>query len=275
MPYRYANYFVGFTLLVIIVGFWGSYFAPIAEVPHAFHVHAFTATSWVVLLMFQHWSIHGGRRNAHRVAGKLSLFLFPFLIVGFVMIIDFSARSFVANENPAARFLAPSFAFSMLFAILAYLILYYQALRNRRNVWLHAGYMLTTPLVLFESPFSRIMQDHLPFLVFTGSEFPQRVLDAIVISMAMAIAFAMVMYLRDRKYGVPFLVAAILMLLQAVSMYVGTSVEWVRQGFAAYAGIPTPVTVLVGFLLGAAVSWIGWRPVRRAMPPGAQAPLTS
>lgn len=275
MPYRRANYFVGFTLLVIVIGFWSSYFAPIADVPHAFHVHAFTATSWVVLLMFQSWSIHSGRRNVHRVAGKLSLFLFPFLIVGFVMIINVSAVSFAANENSTARFLGPSFGFSMLFAILAYLILYYQALRHRRNVKLHAGYMLTTPLVLFESPFSRVMQDHLPFLVFTGSEAPQRILDAIVISMAMAIAFAVVMYVRDRKYGVPFLVAAILMLLQAVSMYVGTSVEWVRQSFAVYAGFPTTVTLLVGFLLGAAVSWIGWRPVGRAAPPAARAPLTS
>ena len=68
--------------------------------------------------------------------------------------------------------------------------------------------MLATPLVLFESPFSRVMLDHLPFLVFTGTGFPQRILDAIVISMAMAAVFALAMYLRDRKTGVPFLVAA-------------------------------------------------------------------
>jgi hypothetical protein len=116
------------------------------------------------------------------------------------------------------------------------------------------------------------MQDHLPFLVFTGSEFPQSILDAIVISMAMAIAFAMVMYLRDRKYGVPFLVAAILMLLQAVSMYMGTSVEWVRQSFTVYAAIPATATLLFGFLLGASVAWLGWRPIRRTMPPATQAP---
>jgi hypothetical protein len=275
MPYRQANYFVGFTLLVILVGFWGSYFSPIAKVPHAFHVHAFTATSWVALLMFQIWSIHNGRRHLHRLAGMLSLVLFPFLIVGFVMIINVSAESFAANVRPNARFLGPSFGLSMLFAILAYLILYYQALRNRRNVKLHAGYMLTTPLVLFESPFSRVMLDHFPFVVFTGSEFPQRTLDAIAISMAMAIAFSVVMYLRDRKSGVPFLLAAILMLLQAVTMYVGTSLEWVRQGFTAYAGVPATVTVLGGFLLGAAVSWLGWNSVERSVRPVAQAPAAS
>lgn len=259
MPYRHANYFMAFVLAVLVTGFWNSYFRPIAEVPLAFHVHAFTATSWVVLLMVQNWGIHSGRRKLHRIGGMLSLFLFPFLITGFVMIINKTAADYVTGTRDNDSFLGPSFALSMLFAIIAYLVLYYQALRNRRNVRLHAGYMLTTPLVLFESPFSRVMLTYLPFLVFTGSEFPQRVLDAIVISMAMSIAFAIVMYLRDRKSGVPFLVAAGLMSLQAVSMYVGTSIDWVRAGLAVYATIPAPVTLVAGFLLGAAVSWLGWK----------------
>ena len=263
VPYRYANYFVAAVFVVIVAGFWGSYFVPIAEVPTAFHVHAFTATSWVLLLLFQNWSIRARRRDLHKIGGILSLVLFPFLIVGFVMIINVSAASYAADEHPVDRFLTPSFALSMLFAIVAYLVLYYLALKNRNNVKLHAGYMLTTPLVLFESPFSRIMLDHFPFLIFTNSDYPQIILDSIVISMAMAIAFALIMYLRDRRWGVPFLVAAGLMFLQAISMYVGTSIQWVRQGFGAYAAIPDTVTIITGFVLGAAISWLGWQSVSR------------
>lgn len=259
MPYSHAKYFVGFVFLVILVGFWDSYFIPIVEVPTAFHVHAFTAMAWVVLLLFQDWSIRSRRRNLHKIGGLLSLFLFPFLIVGFVMIINVSAEGYATNASATARFLGPSFGLSMLFAIVAYVVLYYLALANRNNVKLHAGYMLTTPLVLFESPFSRIVLSYLPFLVFTGSAFPQRILDAIVICMGLAIAFAVIMYLRDRKSGLPFLIAACLMLLQAVSMYVGTNVEWVRQGFNAYASIPDAMTLLAGFMLGAFVSWSGWK----------------
>lgn len=266
MPYPYARWFVGFTLLTIVVGFWTSYFAPIREVPTAFHVHAFTATAWVILLLVQDWSIRQRRRVLHRVGGILSLCLFPFLIVGFVMIINVSAAEYVAAESPVSVFLGPSFALSMAFAILAYLVLYYQALKHRNNVRLHAGYMLTTPLVLFESPFSRVLLLYLPFLVFTESGFPQRILDAIVISMGIAIAFGMVMYLRDRKGGLPFLVAAALISIQAVTMYVGTSIGWVRDAFAVYAQIPVPATLVTGFLLGAAVSWLGWTrfPTRRS-----------
>ena len=270
MPYRWAKYFVGLTLAVIIIGFWNSYFVPIAEVPTAFHVHAFTALSWVSLLLFQDWVIRSRRRHLHRIGGMLSLFLFPFLIVGFVMIINVSAAGYAANEVPLARFLGPSFGLSMLFAIFAYLTVFYLALRHRRNVVLHAGYMLTTPLILFESPFSRIIVSYLPFLVITGSEFPQRILDAIVISMTLSIVFALFLYLSNRRSGFPFLVAAGFMILQAVAMYAGTNIAWVRQGFAAYASVPDSLTIMVGFGLGAAVSWFGWRSVGgHSVPAGA------
>ena len=127
MPYRHAKFFVGFVFVVIIIGFWSSYFVPIAEVPTAFHVHAFTAMIWVALLLFQDWAIRSRRRNLHKIGGILSLFLFPFLIVGFTMIINVSAAGYVADDNALARFLGPSFGLSMMVAILAYLTLYYQA----------------------------------------------------------------------------------------------------------------------------------------------------
>ena len=274
MPYRHARYFVGFVLVSIVVGFWSSYFAPIAEVPAAFHVHAFTAMTWVILLLVQDWAIHSRRRHLHRIGGMLSLFLFPLLIVGFVMIINVSAAGYAANESPVARFVGPSFALSMFIAIVAYLTVFYLALKNRRNVRLHAGYMLTTPLILFESPFSRIILANMPFLIFTGSEFPQRILDAIVIAIGISVAFALVLYLRDRKTGIPFLVAGCFLFAEGVAMYVGTNIEWVRQAFETYARIPTELTILVGFSLGAAVSWLGWKsvdsrplPVEAAMSP--------
>ena len=266
MPYRHAKYFVGFVLVVIIIGFWDSYFVPIAGVPMAFHVHAFTAVIWVALLLFQDWTIRSRRRNLHKIGGMLSLFLFPFLIVGFTMIVNVSAAGYAANENEVARFLGPSFGLSMMVAILAYLTLYFLALKNRKNIRLHAGYMLTTPLILFESPFSRIILSDLPFLVFTGSEFPQRILDAIVIAIGISVAFALFLYLRDRKSGIPFLIAAIFLLVESVCMYVGTNIDWVRQGFEAYARIPTALTLLIGFLLGAAISWFGWKSIDRGVP---------
>ena len=47
MPYRHAPYFVGFVLLVIMAGFWASYFAFGGAIPLAFHVHAISSMMWL------------------------------------------------------------------------------------------------------------------------------------------------------------------------------------------------------------------------------------
>ncbi|WP_237065854.1 hypothetical protein [Microbulbifer guangxiensis] len=258
MPYRHARYWVSFVLIVILVGFWDSYFTTLKTVPLAFHAHAITALAWVFLLLLQDWSIRSRRRNLHRIGGTLSLFLFPFLIVGFVMIINMTAANYAANENEIFRFLGPSFALSMLIAITAYLTLFYLALKHRRNTRLHAGYMLSTPLVLFESPFSRVIMGMMPFLIITGSEIPQRILDAIATAMMISAVFGLLMYLRDRKGGVPFLLAAIFLVIETICIYMGTHIQWVRQGLEYYAQIPAELTVASAFLLGTAVSWLGW-----------------
>ena len=57
MPYRQAHWFVGGVLLIILAGFWFSYFTA-AAVPLAFHVHALSASAWLLLLLVQHLAIH-------------------------------------------------------------------------------------------------------------------------------------------------------------------------------------------------------------------------
>jgi hypothetical protein len=260
MPYRHAHYFVGFVLLVILVGFWASYFAPIATaLPLAFHVHAITAMTWLAFLIAQSVAIHRRMNALHRQIGLASFALFPLLIVGLTMIINLSARRYAGNESPFIAFAGPSFAIGMAIAIAAYLVLFYQALRHRRNVKLHAGYMLATPLILFESPFSRVMDAFLPWLNVIGSEGPQGLFDTILISDTMATIFALALYLRDRKHGAPWLVAAAFMMVQGVVMWITPGNAALGAMLRAYAAVPEPVTLLIAVALGAAACWLGWR----------------
>ena len=75
MPYKYGHYYVGFVLAVILTGFWASYFRIIGGVPFAFHVHAFSATSWLLLLILQSLSIHQRHNAFHKLAGLASFVL--------------------------------------------------------------------------------------------------------------------------------------------------------------------------------------------------------
>jgi hypothetical protein len=258
MPYRHANWFVGLTLAVIIAGFWPSYFTQFGTAPAAFHMHAITSTVWVALLMVQVWSIQNRKNSLHKAVGKASLILFPFMIVGFVAIINHTAWRLANEANPVTAAFAPSFGVGMASAIVMYLVLYYLALRQRRTIALHAGYMLMTPAVLFESPFSRILLDHAPFLIFTGSGFPQIVLDSIVISMGLVVVFCLGLYAFNRKHGAPFLLTAIMIAIQAALMYFAPSIGVLRTGMEAYASLPDMLTLIAAFAIAAAVTWAGW-----------------
>ncbi len=267
MPYRHAHYFVGFVLLVTAAGFWASYFTRIGGVPLAFHVHAFSATSWLLLLIAQSLTIQNRRAGVHRLMGRASFALFPLLIAGFVMIINVSAQRYAAAESPFITQLGPSFGIGMVVAIAAYLVLFYGALRYRGNIRLHSGYMLATPLILFESPFSRMMDQFFPWMNFIGSEGPRAVLDTIVISDGMATLFALAMYFRDRRHGAPWLIAAGFMMFQAFAMFTAHRWPGVEEAFTVYAAIPPAVTILAGVLLAAATGWAGWQRGKKVRTP--------
>jgi hypothetical protein len=100
----------------------------------------------------------------HRAIGKSSLLLFPFLIGGLFAIIDVTASNFAAGRGPVTMMFGGSFLLGLLVAVAAYVLLYYRALKYRRKVWLHSGYMLGTPLILWESPFSRLLNGFVPGL---------------------------------------------------------------------------------------------------------------
>lgn len=270
MPYRYGHHFVAFTLLVILTGFWATYFAPFGrDMPLAFHVHAATSSTWLLLLIAQSVVIHRRMHALHRTLGLASFVLFPLLMLGFAMIINVSAERFAARESDFITALGPAFGLGMLVAMAAYLTLFYQALRQRRNVRLHAGYMLATPMILFESPFSRAMDQFFPWMNFIGSEGPRGLLDTIVVSNAMVTAFALFLYFRDRKHGAPWLVASAFMTLQSAVMWLSPEWSWAGDLFDLYARIPAPVSASLALLAGIAAGWFGWQaaPARKRKAP--------
>ena len=275
MPYRHAHYFVGFVLLVIFGGFWASYFSLVGgAMPLAFHVHAATSMSWLLLLIVQHVAIHRRANALHKQIGRASFVLFPLLMLGFVMIINVTAARYAAQESAGILYRGPAFGIAMGIALAAYLTLFYLALKHRRNVRLHAGYMLATPLILFESPFGRLMDQYIPWLNLIRTDGPHAVLSSIAFSDGLAIVFAMTLYFMDRKHGAPWLVASSFIGIQAVATWFAPAIPGIGPAFGAFAAIPDGVTITAGLAAGAAAGWLGWKagsPAKRTVPLPAQA----
>lgn len=169
MPYRNAPYYMLAVIAVILAGFWASYFSIWGDVPWQFHAHGVAASIWVLMVLFQSWAVHKDQLPVHRIVGKSSLILFPFLIGGLTAIIDVTAKKYVNGDMIATTF-GGQFLIGLSLAIAAYVVLYFRALKHRRKVWQHSGYMLATPLILFESPFSRILGTWVPAREYRGPQ---------------------------------------------------------------------------------------------------------
>lgn len=259
MPYRTAPYWLLLTIAVIAVGFWPSYFAKVGSVPWQFHAHGVAATLWVAMVLAQTVLVGKQQLPLHRAIGKTSLILFPFLIGGLMGIIDYTAKNFGSGEDPVRTALGGSFAGGMMVAAIAYLTVYYLALKHRRKVWLHAGYMLTTPLILFESPFSRILTMYVPGFIVTGPDTFDRILPAILWSMALAMAFAAAVWLRYREKARPFLVVGGFIAAEMLVMWLAPGNPAMEGVLRVIADVPSAAVVLTGMALGAAASWLGWQ----------------
>ncbi|MCA1653624.1 MAG: hypothetical protein LC656_05435, partial [Sphingomonadales bacterium] len=140
------------------------------HVPWQFHAHGAASSLWVMLVGTQSWTAHHKQLPLHRAAGKASLLLFPFLIAGLCAIIDVTAKGYVAGNDPVRAMFGAQFLIGLSVAAAAYVTLYYRALKYRRKVWLHAGYLLGTPIILFESPFSRILSAFVPAFALHGPQ---------------------------------------------------------------------------------------------------------
>jgi hypothetical protein len=268
MPYPRAHYYVAIVMAVIVAGFWPSYFSVWGSVPWQFHAHGVAASAWVLMVAGQSWTAHHRQLPLHRTIGKASLFLFPFLIAGLSAIIDVTAKGYVAGDGPSRIMFGGSFLIGMAVAIAAYVTVYYRALRYRRKVWVHAGYMLTTPLILFESPFGRILNGFVPGFAIRGLDDLHLIMPAILWSMALELLVVAAIWLKYRERAAPFLVAAIFIAAQMATMGLMSDSQILKSLLALLGAVPSAAVVGTGFVIGALTSYAGWMAGKRPVPTG-------
>lgn len=258
MPYKYAPHWTALMVIITIAGFWPSYFVAITEVPLAFHVHAFTAMAWLFLIIAQSIAIQRRKNALHKTLGKASFVLFPLVIFGMFMILNNMAQRYANAPTEVDLVTGPGFSFMMMIATAAFLVLFYYSLKHRRNVRLHAGYLLATPLILFESSFGRLQDRIFPWLNVIDSEWPHAFMDSIPINNTMATVFALALYFMDRKNGAPWLVVSGFLTAHSL-MWFAPYFELPAKTLQLYALIPPNVGLMVGLLAGIAVTYFGWK----------------
>jgi hypothetical protein len=267
VPYPRAHYYVLAVILVIIGGFWPTYFSVVRTVPWQFHAHGIAASLWVIMVAAQSWTAHHKRLPLHRLVGKSSLLLFPFLIAGLAAIIDLTGKAYVAGGDPFRTMFGGSLLMIVAIAMAGYVTIYYRALKYRRTVWVHSGYMLSTPLILFESAFHRLLMWYVPgFAVNDLADFPVFV-PGIACAMAVELAIIAMIWLQFREKAKPFLVAAGFIVAQMLAMTLLKDVQLLKLALSLIGHLPSALVVAGGFAVGALTSWAGWNAGKRTAIP--------
>lgn len=270
MPYARAPLYMLLVIAVTLLGFWPSYFGVLGTAPWPFHAHGIAAGLWILMVTAQGATARWRWFGWHHAIGRASLILFPFLIAGLGAIIDLTGKSYVAANDPVRVLYGGAFLIGLLVAVSAYVVLFYSALRDRRKLWLHAGYLLATPLILWESPFSRVLNALVPALGIAGPQDFAHILSAILWADLSAVLFCLVVRWQVGPRARPFAVAAGFILAQMAAMAFLGNAPPVLALLALIGRMPSAAVIAIGFAIGAATSWLGWQAGKTGARPSAR-----
>jgi len=121
--------------------------------------------------------------------------------------------------------------------------------------------MLATPLILFESPLSRVFGTWVP--PFNAASL-DTVIPSIVSAMAVELVVIGALWLAYRDKAKPFLAAAVFIVAQMLTMGLIHDNALLEGLLVALAPVPSALVVMTGMALGAATSWAGWQAGKRA-----------
>lgn len=266
MPYRHARLFIVALICATIFAFWRSYFSILPEAAIGFHIHGLTASLWLLLLLAQSWTPHHGRIVMHRALGRVTFVAVPLFAAGSMAVIHSMAAGTVGGD-PFYALWGARLGFIDTLALGALLYAAGMALRHRRNVRLHAGYMLSTALPLISPVFGRVFNRTVPGLIIHGpQDFPVFGLGAQCGNLLAAI-IALWLWRRDPRFGRPWAVALAVIAVQIVGFEtLAHSAGW-HTLFLTVGTQPLPVLMAFGTLAGVVAVWLGWRlPEARGRP---------
>ena len=216
-------------MLIMILGFWDIYFGADADAQPHHHLHITTVFIWIGLLLTQLTLMATGSREMHRKVGQAVVIAGPLLVATTSMLAVHSAHKGVVSGE--GDFLIVQNVMGTL--ELGLLIFLAFLLKNRRE--LHGSLLLSTTILFMGIALFFAMINFVPQFRIEGPETFYRFQMAGIAGQVICVAVGLLFFIRDRKNGWPFLVAAVCFPLNDAIRAMLTS-----------AGLIDPLTEFVG-----------------------------
>ena len=140
-------------LLIAIVAFWPTYFAPgLRSSGPYIHIHAVTATVWMLMLIAQPWLIRTYRYDLHRQLGKVSFVIAPLVVVSMLLLANYRIRT----APPEAYQVQTYVLYLQISLVVLFATSYALAIVYRKAAEVHARFMVCTGLTLIDPVFARV-----------------------------------------------------------------------------------------------------------------------
>lgn len=262
MPYRHAWLFIVALIAATVFAFWRSYFSVLSTSSTGFHIHGVTASLWMLLLLAQSWTPHRGQLATHRLVGKATFVATPLFAAGGLAVMHSMAAGTVGG-NPFYALWGVKLSVLDALAFGAVLYATGMALRHRRQVRLHAGWMLSTALPLVSPVLGRVFNQTVPGMTIRGPQdfpvFGGGVQLANLVAGLIALSlWGLWLWRRDPRHGQPWAVALGVIVAQIVAFQLIPASEPWTSAFGLMAAPPLGVLLALGLAMGAATVWAGW-----------------
>ncbi len=204
--------------IIVISGFYFSYWTKFLDVPFRFHVHALTATCWFILVIIQPYLYQKGNIKLHRKIGFIGLFLAGGVVFSMLQMFPFILNSGIPSD------IAYGILFLDIIALGGFSFSLYMGIRNVKNTRVHGRWMIATVIWSFQPALIRLIGK------VTNGSFTLNFTELVYISNGLIfLSIALIMlddYRKEKKFYSSYSMICVTMILMSFLYVYMTEAAW-------------------------------------------------
>lgn len=217
-PKFYSNAYLWMiaVLVITIIGFIPEYFSRLQETDVWHHIHGISATLWLVTVILQPALYRFNNLKLHRMVGWFSVILASSVVIGAGMMMKIMMQKKGQYGVDGIEYYIGIFDAAMLIPFILFFIL---GLRFRKNIQLHARYMMSTAIFPLVAPTSRLLSN------FGITSWEGFMTGSLIINEVIFIT----LIINDRingKFKLPYMLALLLTIAFHISSYFVPQMQW-------------------------------------------------